>query len=119
MVTQFGMSDKLGLVSLEGPRTPLFLPVSVQSAKDYSDDTARLIDAEVKQILTDTHHKVKEILATHRAALEELGQLLLKKEVVDRPELQAILKVVRIEQVRGKKKSGDATECEVPASMNN
>ena len=119
MVTQFGMSDKLGLVSLEGPRTPLFLPVSVQSAKDYSDDTARLIDAEVKQILADTHHKVKEILATHRAALEELGQLLLKKEVVDRPELQAILKVVRIEQVREKKKSDDATQCEVPASMNN
>ena len=79
MVTQFGMSDKLGLVSLEGPRTPLFLPVPVQSAKDYSDDTARLIDAEVKQILTDTHQKVTEILASHRAALEEACAVVVEK----------------------------------------
>jgi cell division protease FtsH len=117
MVTQFGMSDKLGLVSLEGPRTPLFLPVSVQSAKDYSDDTARLIDAEVKQILTDTHHKVKEIMATHRAALEELAQLLLKKEVVERPELQAILKVISIDQARERKKLCDSTERENAGSI--
>ena len=105
MVTQFGMSDKLGLVSLEGPRTPLFLPVPVPSVKDYSDDTASLIDAEVKQILAEAHQKVKEILATHRPALEELAQLLLKKEVVERPELQAILKVVKIDEAREKRKS--------------
>jgi cell division protease FtsH len=120
MVTQFGMSDKLGLVSLEGPRTPLFLPVPMQSAKEYSDDTARLIDAEVKQILTEAHEKVKGTLATHRAALEELAQLLLKKEVVERPELQAILKVVSIEEVRERKKSGDgAVERENPGSVTN
>ena len=117
MITQFGMSAKLGLVSLEGPRTPLFLPVAVQSAKDYSDDTAALIDAEVKQILGDSHEKVKETLATHRAALEELAQLLLKKEVVERPELQAILKVVSMEEVRERKKSGDTTERENPSSI--
>jgi cell division protease FtsH len=110
MVTQFGMSDKLGIVSLEGPRTPLFLPVPVQTAKEYSEDTAWLIDAEVKRILVEAHEKVKGTLATHRAALEELAQLLLKKEVVERAELQAILKVVNIEQVREKKKAGDAME---------
>jgi ATP-dependent Zn protease len=48
---------------------------------------------------------VKETLATHRAALEELAQLLLKKEVVERPELQAILKVVSIERAKDRKKS--------------
>jgi cell division protease FtsH len=112
MVTQFGMSEKLGLVSFEGPRTPMFLPVPMQSAREYSDDTAWLIDAEVKQILTQAHEKVKETLATHRAALEELAQLLLTKEVVERPELQAILKVVSIEQVREKKKAGEVVEPE-------
>jgi len=105
MVTQFGMSEKLGLVSLEGPRQPLFLPVPMQSTKEYSDDTARIIDAEVKQILNEAHEKVKDTLATHRAALEELAQLLLKKEVVERPELQAILKVVSIDRAKEKKKS--------------
>jgi cell division protease FtsH len=105
MVTQFGMSEELGLVALEGPRQPLFLPVPMPSAKEYSDDTARLIDAEVKQILTDAHKKVTETLAAHRPALEELAQLLLKKEVVERPELQAILKVVSIERAKEKKKN--------------
>ena len=104
MVTQFGMSDKLGLVALEGQRTPLFLPIPMQSAKEYSDETARLIDAEVKQILTEAHEKVKETLAVHRPALEELAQLLLKKEVVERPELQAILKVVNIDRAKERKK---------------
>jgi cell division protease FtsH len=104
MVTQFGMSETLGLVSLEGPRQPLFLPIPMQSPKEYSDDTARTIDAEVKQILTVCHGKVKEILAAHRPALEELAQLLLKKEVVERPELQAILKVVSIDRAKDRKK---------------
>jgi cell division protease FtsH len=117
MVTQFGMSDKLGLVSLEGPRQPLFLPVPMQSPRDYSDETASLIDAEVKQILTQAHEIVKETLATHRPALEELAQLLLKKEVVERPELQAILKVVSIDELRERKKSGVAVERENPSSL--
>jgi cell division protease FtsH len=106
------MSDKLGLVSLEEPRQPLFLPVPMQSTKEYSDDTARLIDAEVKRILTEAHEKVQEILATHRPALEELAQLLLKKEVVERPELQAILKVVSIERAKDRKKAFGAPACE-------
>jgi cell division protease FtsH len=110
MVTQFGMSAKLGVVSLEGPRTPLFLPLPAQTARDYSEETARLIDAEVKQILTQAHEKVKAILAAHRAALEELAGLLLNKEVVERPELQAILKVVDIGEAREKKKSVTVAE---------
>jgi cell division protease FtsH len=112
MVTQFGMSEKLGLVSLEGPRQPLFLPVPMQSPKDYSDDTARVIDAEVKQILADAHEKVKDTLATHRAALEELARLLLKKEVVERPELQAILRVVSIDRAKERKKAFGIAEGE-------
>jgi cell division protease FtsH len=112
MVTQFGMSEKLGLVALEGPRTPLFLPIVMQSAKEYSDETARIIDAEVKQILEQAHDKVRETLASHRPALEELAILLLKKEVVERPELQAILKVVSIDRAKERKKTSEVTENE-------
>jgi len=92
MVTQFGMSEKLGLVSLEGPRTPLFLPVPTFSQKEYSEETARLIDEEVKKLLEDAHEKVTAILSSHRAHLEEVAKLLLEKEVVDRPELLGLLK---------------------------
>ena len=107
MVTQFGMSERVGLVSLEGPRTPLFLPVPTQGPKEYSEETARTIDQEVKKILSETHAKVREILSSHRQALEELASLLLQKEVVERPELQTILKVRSLDSAKEKKKSGE------------
>ena len=105
MVTQFGMSEKLGLVSLEGPRTPMFLRVPTYSPKEYSEETARVIDGEVKTLLSEAHVKVRDILASRRSALEELAKLLLEKEVVDRPELQAILKVRSIGSMKEKKGS--------------
>jgi cell division protease FtsH len=107
MVTQFGMSEKLGLASLEGPRHATFLMVPTQSSKEYSEETARLIDAEVKQILSEAHTKARDILLAHRAALEELAKLLLEKEVVDRPALQAILKVRSIDSMKEKKRAAD------------
>ncbi|HZD39341.1 MAG TPA: ATP-dependent zinc metalloprotease FtsH, partial [Terriglobales bacterium] len=97
MVTQFGMSEKLGLVCLEGQAAPLFLPVPVQGPKSYSDNTARIIDEEVKKILAETHVKVSEILRAHQQALQELAKLLLEKEVVDRAQLQKILKPKGVE----------------------
>jgi cell division protease FtsH len=105
MITQFGMSEKLGLASLEGARTATFLSVPTHSPKEYSEETARLIDEEVKQILSEAHGKARDLLITRRAALEELTQLLLEKEVVDRPALQAILKVRSIDSGKEKKKA--------------
>ncbi|MBI2364978.1 MAG: ATP-dependent zinc metalloprotease FtsH [Deltaproteobacteria bacterium] len=115
MITQFGMSEKLGFVSLEGPRTATFLMVPTYSPKEYSEETARLIDEEVKQILTDSHTRARDLLISRRAALEELAKLLLEKEVVDRPALQAILKVRSIDSAKEtneKKKSADTQESE-------
>ena len=91
MVTQFGMSERLGLVALEGSRTPVFLTVPTQGQKEYSEDTARLIDEEIKKVLSEAHNVVRNYLSMHRQALEELAKLLLEKEVVERPALQAIL----------------------------
>jgi len=97
MVTQFGMSERIGLVALEGPRTPLFLPVPNLNPKEYSEETARVVDEEVKKILSETHAKVSEILSPRRQVLDALAQLLLQKEVIDRPQLQAILKLTSLE----------------------
>ena len=112
MITQFGMSEKLGLASLEGPRHATFLMVPTQSPKEYSEETARLIDSEVKQILSEAHGKARDILLSHRSALEELAKLLLEKEVVDRPALQAILKVRSIDSLKDKKRAADASGSE-------
>ncbi len=112
MITQFGMSEKLGVASLEGPRTATFLMVPTHSAKEYSEETARLIDEEVKGILTEAHTRARDLLMSRRTALEELAKLLLEKEVVDRPALQAILKVRSIDSIKDKKRSGDTHERE-------
>ncbi len=118
MVTQFGMSEKLGLVFLEGSRTPLFLPVLNQPPKEYSEETARIIDEEIKKILCDAHAKVREILASRRTALEELAKLLLEKEVVERPELQAILKVRTIDSVKKFRKKRGRSESACTTASN-
>jgi cell division protease FtsH len=97
MVTQFGMSEKLGLASLEGPRTPMFLSVPTFHQREYSEKTAQLIDEEVSRILAEAHEKVTKILASNRTHLEELAKLLLEKEVVDRPELLSLLKVRKLD----------------------
>src|SRR6185295_4747596 len=105
MITQFGMSEKLGLAALEGPRHATYLMVPTQSAKEYSEETARQIDDEVKQILSDAHGKARDILIAYRTALEELAKLLLEKEVIDRPALQAILKVRSIGSLKDRKRA--------------
>jgi cell division protease FtsH len=92
MVTQFGMSERVGLVALEGSRTPMFLPVPMQGQREYSEETARIIDEEIKRELSEAHKKVRECLSVHREALERLAKVLLEKEVVERPQLQEILK---------------------------
>jgi cell division protease FtsH len=109
MVTQFGMSERVGLISLEGPRTPLFLPVPIHGAKEYSEETARTIDKEVKELLADTHVKVREILAFYRQVLEELATLLLEKEVLDRTQLQAILKAKNVDRIRATEARDEGT----------
>ena len=81
--------------------------VPTHSSKEYSEETARLIDEEVKQILTEAHTRARDLLISRRAALEELAKLLLEKEVVDRPALQAILKVRSIDSIKDRKKSAD------------
>jgi cell division protease FtsH len=113
MVTQFGMSERLGLVALEGQ--PLFLPMASQSSKEYSEETARIVDEEIKKLLSEAHVKVRDCLGKYRTALEELAKLLLEKEVVDRPQLQAILKAHATdgaadgENARGLTQTGDGS----------
>jgi cell division protease FtsH len=108
MVTQFGMSDRLGLVALEGQRQPVFLPVGGQSSKEYSEETARIVDEEIKRLLTDAHQKVRSFLVSCRDALEELAQLLLEKEVVERPALQSILNAKMTKEARDAMQRGQS-----------
>jgi cell division protease FtsH len=91
MVKDYGMSAKLGLVSFERERAPAFLPPQLSMGNEYSEETARSIDAEVGTIVHGAHVRVRQILTARRADLERLAKLLLEREVVEGAELAAVL----------------------------
>jgi len=90
MVTTYGMSEKIGHVSLAEIEETDFLSKSPFS-KPYSEETAKLIDEEVKRIIDQSYKKALEVLTTHRDKLDKLANRLLEKEVIDRKELEEIL----------------------------
>lgn len=92
MVKAYGMSEKLGQVSFERDRQPLFLQTGQTSAPgDYSEETAREIDCEVRQIIDEQHERASAILKSKEDVLREAAEALLGKETITGEELQAII----------------------------
>ncbi len=92
MVREYGMSDKLGPITFERERRPLFLDMMMPpSSKDYSEATAQEIDREVSGLVEKAHHRATEILEGKRATLEQVAQVLLEKEVIEGEELRRML----------------------------
>jgi len=92
MVTEFGMSEAMGAVSYDGHRGNKFLDTPFMNERgNHSEDTARKIDVEVKQILTDAHNEARRVLRERRDILDELSVRLLDKEVIEGDELRALL----------------------------
>jgi cell division protease FtsH len=91
MVAEYGMSDRLGLVSYERPRQAMFLPDGFAPGKNYSEAKAAQIDEEVTRFMEDAHQRVRKILSERRTVLDELAQLLSRKESVQGEELRKML----------------------------
>jgi cell division protease FtsH len=92
MVTQYGMSEKLGLRTFERDRRSAFLETpGMGTPRDYSEEKAKQIDEEVEQILRNAHTRTRQILKDKRQELEDVYQLLMQKEVVEGEELRQIL----------------------------
>jgi cell division protease FtsH len=99
MVKAYGMSDKLGTITLEQERQPQFLQLPVASERgDYSEETAREIDCEVRRIIEEQYGRVRRLLEERKAALQKGAQLLLEREVITGAELKAIMDVNLVEQ---------------------
>jgi cell division protease FtsH len=93
MVTQYGMSDRLGQVTFDAPRSGVFLSgPEAASRGNYSEETAKLIDAEIARLIREAHARVRETLTEKRTALDALAGMLLKLEVVDRSALEQVLR---------------------------
>jgi cell division protease FtsH len=91
MVTEYGMSDRLGLVSYERARQPMFLTESFAPNKTYSEEKAGQIDEEISRVVEEAHQRVQGILSAHRNVLDDLAHLLSQKEVVQGEELRKML----------------------------
>jgi cell division protease FtsH len=86
------MSDALGAINYDGHKRSKFLDIPIGPERGaYAEDTARLIDAEVKRIMTDAHAVARRILADKRDLLEKVTQRLLEAEVMEGEELRRIL----------------------------
>jgi cell division protease FtsH len=94
MVTEWGMSDSLGAINYDGHKRNKFLDISMGPERGaYAEDTARLIDAEVKRIMTDAHGEARRILTERRDELESVTRRLLEIEVMEGDELRSLLGV--------------------------
>jgi len=100
MVTRWGMSDRLGMVQLAPRENPYLASRSgldgFGGSRPFSEDTARVIDAEVLRIITESHAEARRLLETHRAALDTLADALLARETLDEQEILTVTGLSRI-----------------------
>jgi cell division protease FtsH len=91
MVAEYGMSDRLGLVTYESPRQPVFPPEGYSPNKTYSETKATQIDEEISGVMEGAHQRVRNILSQRRQVLDNLARLLSEKEIVQGQELRDML----------------------------
>ena len=92
MVKAYGMSKKVGMVTLERERQPQFVQIQPSQEKgDYSEATAQEIDFEIRRIIDEQYERVKQLLGEKRAVLQQGAKMLLEREVISGAELKAIM----------------------------
>jgi cell division protease FtsH len=92
MVTEWGMSDALGAINYDGHKRNKFLDLPFGPERgNYAEETARLIDAEVKRIMTAVHSEARRILTERRDMLETVTRRLLEIEVMEGEELRRLM----------------------------
>lgn len=91
MVTEWGMSDKVGPLALGSEGEPIFLGKEIATHKDYSEETAKTIDGEVRRILAEGLQAVRDLLKSNRDKLEKLANELVVKETLDDDEVRLLL----------------------------
>ena len=92
MVCEWGMSEHLGPLTFGKKEEQIFLGREFAQHRDYSEDTARLIDNEIRGIVTRCYERAKDIIQTNMAILHKLANTLLEKEVLDGNQIEAIIK---------------------------
>lgn len=98
MVTEWGMSENLGLLAYGAPEREVFLGHSVTQNKNISDDTARQVDQEIRKISDEALARARHLLTTHRDQLESIAQALLEYETLTGDEMRDLMAGKKIER---------------------
>ncbi|MBB3898273.1 ATP-dependent zinc metalloprotease FtsH [Roseococcus suduntuyensis] len=100
MVTEWGMSDKIGMVAYGENSQEVFLGHSVTQSKNLSEETARIIDSEIRGIIDSAYVRAKHILTENREELERLAKGLLEYETLSGDEIRQVLRGEPVVRVR-------------------
>lgn len=100
MVTQYGMTEKLGAIKLGEPQGEPFLGRDMGHTRNYSEDVAAIVDEETKKLLNVAHQEAFDILEENRDVLDSLVIELLEKETLDKAEIATIFEPLRRRPVR-------------------
>jgi cell division protease FtsH len=91
MITQFGMSEVLGPRTFGNGNGPMFLGRELYEQRDYSEQAAEEIDNEVKRLVSEAYTRAKQLLLQERAKLDQLAEILIEQETLDRKTFEAIM----------------------------
>nr|WP_302599123.1 ATP-dependent zinc metalloprotease FtsH [uncultured Clostridium sp.] len=101
MVTEYGMSEKLGMINYGGDNNEVFIGRDLAHTRTYSEEVASEIDSEVKRIINECYAKAKQIILDHEDVLHSCCALLMEKEKIGQAEFEALFQ-------DGEKPSGEA-----------
>ena len=101
MVTEYGMSEKLGMINYGGDNNEVFIGRDLAHTRTYSEEVASEIDSEVKRIIDECYAKAKQIILDHEDVLHSCCALLMGKEKIGQAEFEALFQ-------DGEKPSGEA-----------
>jgi cell division protease FtsH len=100
MVTQYGMTERLGAIKLGESNSEPFLGRDFGHTRNYSEDIAAVIDEETKKLLTTAHQEAFDILSENRDVLDDLVLALLEKETLDKEQIATVFRPLRRRPVR-------------------
>ena len=90
MVTQFGMSEKIGMMAIGDREQEIFLGREFGQRREVSERTAQVVDDEVKHFLDEAHESSRRILLEHRVLLDRIAAALLERETIDREDIDLL-----------------------------
>ncbi|MBT2466616.1 ATP-dependent zinc metalloprotease FtsH [Streptomyces sp. ISL-66] len=94
MVTQYGMTERLGAIKFGGDNTEPFLGREMSHPRDYSEEVAALVDEEVKKLIETAHNEAWEILVENRDVLDNLVLALLEKETLNKEQIAEVFSTI-------------------------